>query len=70
VERREIKKLLIDLDLSVAEIARAVSLSRPAIYKYFDNRLRAPAQRAAIQRVLKRRGRKAKVNVPDLWPSR
>lgn len=69
MDRREIKKLLIDLDLTVGEIAARTDLSRAAVYKYFDGKLQRQERRVAIQGVLRRRGRQIGVRVPELWPS-
>ncbi|HEX8276051.1 MAG TPA: helix-turn-helix transcriptional regulator [Longimicrobiaceae bacterium] len=68
MERREIKKLLIDLDLSVAEIARRVKLSRNTVYRYFNGGLRSRQQRRRIQLVLSSHGKARQVSVPELWP--
>jgi AcrR family transcriptional regulator len=65
--RAEIKKLLIDLDTSVAAIARSIGRKRPTVYAYFDGRLKKPAVRRSIQRFLDRRGKALGYAVPRLW---
>lgn len=61
----EIKKLLIDLDLTIAAIGRAVGgLSRAAIWKYFRGDLKNPTTRRRIETVLKRRALEKAVDIP------
>jgi len=69
VNRIEIKKLLLDLDLTVTEIAaHAGGISRIAVWKYFDGKLKNPERRAAIQGCLSERGQARGVFVPVFWP--
>jgi AcrR family transcriptional regulator len=67
---RNIKILLIDLDLTVTEIAQAVGLSRQAIYKYFSGQMHRAERRAEIKAVLQRRARQKKMSLPDIWSDR
>ncbi len=67
MDRLAIKKLLLDLHLSVAEIARRVGLSRAGVWKYFDGDLQDTSRRAAIQVCLETFGRMHGVAVPKIW---
>jgi AcrR family transcriptional regulator len=69
VEHAEIKKVLIDLDLTVAGLAREVGVSRNTLYRYLHHKLRAESTRAAIQRALNRAARRRGTKAPVLWPS-
>jgi response regulator of citrate/malate metabolism len=67
MDERDFKKLLIDLDLSIAEIGRAVRLSRTGVRKYFRGELRDHARRAQIRSVISRRSRQMRVQLPEFW---
>jgi predicted transcriptional regulator len=67
MDEREFKKLLIDLGLSTAEVARAVGLSHTAVRKYFSGELRDDGRRAQIRRVMGRRAKEKKMRLPEFW---
>jgi hypothetical protein len=70
MQRSEIKKLLIDLDLTVAEIGalavgyRGGPISRAAVWKYFDGKLTNPFTLASIWAVIEDRARTLGVTLP------
>lgn len=67
MDRKQFKKLLIDLDLSITEIGAEVNLSRTGVRMYFDSALRDRTRRRQIRAVLARRAREVKVPLPDFW---
>lgn len=65
---REFKKLLVDLDISAAEIGRTVGISKWAVVLYFRGELKNPERRRAILDVLERRARQVGIKLPEIWP--
>lgn len=68
MDAREFKKLLVDLDLSAAEIGRNVGISKWAVVLYFRGDLRNPERRKQIRRVLADRAREVGMVLPEIWP--
>jgi hypothetical protein len=67
----EIKKLLIDLGLTVTDLARGCTppLSRAAVWKYFAGTLRKPQRRAELESQLRSAAHARQVALPgNLWP--
>lgn len=67
MNERDFKKLLIDLNLSITDIALAVGVSRTAVRKYFRGQMHKAERRAAIKAVLAQTARKQKVQLPLFW---
>lgn len=71
MQTAEIKKLLIDLELSVADLARGCSppVCRATVWKYFDGHLRNTRRRAQLETQLRTAAHERHVPLPaDLWP--
>lgn len=67
-EFKDLKKLLIDLDLTQTEVGRAVGISQWAVNRYLCGELKNPDTRRAIKRVLARRARQRHIRLPEIWP--
>ncbi len=58
---KEIKKLLIDQEITIVELARRIGKSRTWTSLVINGNMRSPATRSLIARALGKR-------VQDLWP--
>lgn len=68
VEESDFKKLLIDLGLTLSDVARPVGITSWAVTLYFRGKLKAPETRVAIKKVLVRRARRRGIPLPRFWP--
>lgn len=68
MDEREFKKLLIDLDLSLTEIARRAGVSQWAVTLYFRGDRRSPERRRQIKRILAQRAHEMGYALPEFWP--
>lgn len=67
MDEKAFKKLLIDLELGQAEIARQVGVSKWAVGLYLRGHLRSATTRTAIKRVMQRRARDMGIVLPRFW---
>lgn len=67
MEEKGFKKLLIDLGLSLRELADEVGVSQWAITLYFRGTLRSDVTRRRIKRALQRHARAEGIQLPKFW---
>lgn len=67
VTEADFKKLLIDLEVSLSDVARAVGISSWAVTLYFRGQLHSPATRQGIKKYLTRQARRRGIRLPRFW---
>ncbi len=67
MDEKAFKKLLIDLDLSLVDVAHSVGVSQWAVTLYFRGNLSAANTRARIKQVLCDRAVVLGITLPSFW---